>query len=286
MAQAVGALTIAMGGLWTLRNSGVGKYADNFSLSMAKYGIPYVLLGMLSQGVRALDKTILVKVNGLEAAAIYGVGFKIATFILIVESTFNMAWGPVAMAIHKEKNSIDTYNFALGALAWILSSVFLLLSFFSGWIVSIIAPSGYVGAASVTVIICIGFVMQSLAGITAVGIELAKKPSFLILSWGLGVGAATVLMVLLAPTMGTVGVALGASAGLIVESIVRTICAYAVYPFRFRLTSGLKPLFIAVCMVAVSSFHGQHFQMILKILLGLSFGVLGYTSLRKNWLRA
>lgn len=286
MAQSVGAFIIAMGGLWSLRNRGVGKCTGNFSFPMMKYGIPYVLLGMLSQGVRALDKTILANVNGLESAAIYGVGFKIATVILIVESTFNMAWGPVAMAIHKEKNSIDTYNFALGALAWILSVVFLLLSFFSEWLVSIIAPRGYAAAAFVAMIICVGFVMQSLAGVTSVGVELAKKPKLLIVSWSIGVGIATVLMVLLAPTMGTVGVALGVSVGLIVESIVRTMCAYAVYPFRFKLGSGFKPIFIAVCMIAVSNYFDQNYQIILKILFGMSFCVLGYASLRKNWLRA
>ena len=284
LVQMLSALLITTYGLYFLARKGLGWLNNQFSWGMFKYALPYVLLGILSQGFRAIDKTILTNVDSLEAAAIYSVGFKIATVILIVESTFNMAWGPVSMAIYKEKNSINTYNMAFCILGWLLSLIFLLVSYSSNWIVSTIAPIEYSGAALVAIIICIGFMVQSLSGVTAIGIELAKTPKLLIVSWVFGILVALGLMLMLVEGFGIVGVAIGAAAGLVVEGIIRTLCAYIVYPFRFKLILGLFPLVLAILMLIFSQyFPSGNTQLLVKILSIIIFIIIGGIILSRNW---
>lgn len=250
LAQGLAGLAITVGGLWLLRKTAIGRPDWSVALPMIKYGLPFVLLGVLSQGLRTLDKTILTRAQGLEAAAVYAVGYKIASLILIIESTFNMAWGPVAMAIYKEPNSGETYNVALNALACILSLAAAGMAFGSRFVVAIVAPPAYARASLVVKILCVGLVIQSLAGISAVGIELAKKTHLRLVSWAGGIGTAAALMVLLAPRIGMYGVAIGVSAGFITESVIRTLCAYAVYPLRFDMRYAGACLLVLIVLMA------------------------------------
>lgn len=282
-AQIIASLLAFAWGCWIIRHCGIGLRLKNFSFAVLRYGIPYVILGMLSLGFRALDKTIIANYGGLESAAVYAVGFKIATLILVIESTFNLAWGPVALAIHKSKDSVESYNMALSSLGWVSSSVFLFIAIFSDWIVAFVAPSKYAEAADVATIICTGFVMQSLAGVAAIGIELAKKPRLLILSWVVGVGLATVLMLQLAPTMGVIGVAIAVSIGFFVEAVIRIICAYRVYPIRLELKQGIAPLLLAISMTAVTNIDTQVNKLQLQVICAVAFAVAGAFVLRRNW---
>lgn len=282
LSQAIAAMIVGVGGGWTNRAlfSSIGK---RFSLPLLQYGAPYVALGVISQGFRALDKTILVGANGLESAAAYAVGFKIATIVLIIEATFHLALGPIVIAIHKESDAQDTYNVSLRLLAWTLSGVFLCVTYLSGWVVSLVAPGNYEAAPTVAAIICLGFVVQSLAGITAIGIELAKKPRLLLLSWGVGAGLAVLLMLALAPRMGALGVAFAFTFGLAVESIVRTKLAYDVFPVRFQLGKGLLPLVVALTMAGASVLANQSYLLPTKALCLACFGALALLALARDW---
>lgn len=285
-AQCLAGIGIAAFAARRLRTVGLGRWQGFADGALLRYGASYVLLGTITQGVRVLDKTFLASENGLAAAAVYAVGFKIATLLLLVESTFNLAWGPIALAIHKEKGSADTYNVAIAVLSWLICGVFASVSLFSEAIVHLLAPAGYAQAATVATIVGFAFVLQSLAGVAAIGVELAKKPWLLLVSWSLGLLVTVGILLAAGRPLAVTTTATAVAAGLVMEGIARTVAAYRVHALRLDLLPPLFPLVMAALLVALHRGFGTQAQPLVAVLLLTAFAATGALTLRRLWHRA
>lgn len=233
-AQCLSALLVLVVLIWSSRNLDIVKVKVSTARPLVTFGLSYMALGIMNQGLRAVDKTIISTVIGIDAVGVYAVGFKIASIILIIESIFHMSWGPISMAIYKQSNSLETYNAALNLLALLMATSIFVLNVFSNTIISYAATVRFIEGGAIIWILGVGFCFQALAGITGIGIDLSKKSYYLLLSWFIGMALAAVLMYLLGRRIGITGVAIGFSVGMITEAIIRTNISTRIYPVKFK----------------------------------------------------
>lgn len=245
-AQCISALLVFVVLVWSSRNLDIGKIKVATARPLVIFGLSYMALGIMNQGLRAVDKTIISAVIGIDAVGVYAVGFKIASIILIIESIFHMSWGPISMAIYKQSNSLETYNAALNLLALLMAVSIFLLNVFSSTIISYAAPARFFEGGAIIWILGVGFCFQALAGITGIGIDLSKKSYYLLLSWFVGMALAAVLMYFLGRRIGITGVAIGFSVGMIAEAIIRTFISTRIYPVKFRYSFAIIALLAAL----------------------------------------
>ncbi len=208
----------------------------SYMVPMLRYGVPYMLLGVMNQGLRVLDKIAVSHYQGIEAAAVYAVGFKLASILIALDSLFHMSWGPISLAIFKEENANKTYDHALTIIIGIMALFMLIIAGFSSKIISFVSPVGFSEASTVAVILSIGLSFQSVAGIASIGIDLAKKTGLLVIAWCIGTAIAIGVIFMLGQKFGMVGVALGITAGFVIESFVRILLGRMVHKTKF---SGL-----------------------------------------------
>lgn len=209
----------------------------SLAISLLKYGLPYVCIGLFSGSIRAIDKTIIGSYHSISEVAVYSVGFKIASLLLFVETVFNMAWGPMALSIYKQEDSRHTYNAALLGLSVVLSVVLFAGYSFAESIVLYVSSSEYLAAAIPLKILTIGFVAQALAGVAGIGIELSKKTYLLVVSWAIGFAFSVIALYAMVPHYGIVGAAFAISCGMLLESMFRSWLAYKAQKISFDIAS-------------------------------------------------
>ncbi|CAG0943408.1 hypothetical protein BROC_02285 [Candidatus Brocadiaceae bacterium] len=264
--QCVSALLVFIVLVWSSRKLNIRKIEAATSRPLVFFGLSYMALGIMNQGIRTVDKTIISTVVGIDAVGIYAVGFKIASIILIIESIFHMSWGPISMAIYKQSNSLATYNAALNLMAVLMAGSIFLLNVFSSTIISYAAPTRFFEGGAIIWILGVGFCFQALAGITGIGIDLSKKSYYLLLSWFVGMAFAAVLMYLLGRRFGITGVAIGFSVGMITEGTIRTFISTRIYPVKFQYSFAI--IFILAALLASFAIKLANVPNVVKI--GLS----------------
>ncbi|MFZ5997970.1 MAG: lipopolysaccharide biosynthesis protein [Nitrospirota bacterium] len=220
-------------GLLLFRSISIGSLDFSHVGPMLRFGVPYMLLGVMNQGIRVADKIAVSFYQGVDATAVYAVGFKVASISLALDSLFHMSWGPISLAIFKEQNANDTYDHALDIIIGIMTLSVLIITGFSSEIVSLVSPSSFSKASTVAVILSVGLAFQSVAGIASIGIDLAKKTRLLVLSWCVGIAISISIILIISPKLGMIGVALGVATGLVIESLVRTLIGHLVYKIKF-----------------------------------------------------
>ena len=238
-------------GLVFFRAIRIGRIDFSYVVPMLSYGVPYMVLGVMNQGLRVVDKIAVSFYQGVEAAAVYAVGFKVASILLALDSLFHMSWGPISLAIFKESNAGKTYDMALNIVIGMMSLSLLVIAGFSDTIILLLAPANFLEASTAAIILSVGLALQSVAGIASIGIDLAKKTRLLVFSWCAGASVALGLIFQIGPKLGMIGVALSITMGFVVEGFVRIYMGQQVYKIRFREMRNVFYIPLAVLVMYV-----------------------------------
>ena len=194
------------------------------------------MLSVLTLITPVIERTITESLFGNDALGTYAAGAKVALLRSLALMAFQMSWGPLAFAIHKEPDANTTYRlvmklFTLGS--WTLA---LGLGAIAPLMLHFLAPPEYAAGVTVTLPLAISACLLGMTHIVNTGLALKKRPYLNIPSRLGSIAAGLPAMFLLGGQFGIVGVALGATVATLTGLLMSTWINMKVISIRWPIT--------------------------------------------------
>lgn len=137
------------------------------SFRVARFGAPLVLEQLGAFVLNSSDRFFIETFVGLSAVGLYSVGAQFGSIILFVHSAFETAYLPTALRALESGSYVQLRRAVLLASGY-LAALFvgwIALSLASPWVIGLVAPSVYRGAAGVVPWIGLGYVLMAVAAL-------------------------------------------------------------------------------------------------------------------------
>lgn len=246
---------------------------------LLKFGIPFTLVSFFGVLIPSMDRYFISNYLSIESLGGYALALKVTSLLLILDRGLQTAWGPFAYSIYKEKDSAETFNKVLLLVSLFLAFCLITITTFEYPLILILGSEKYLDSHVLIPFLACAVIARSMSGITAIGIDLAKKTGYYILTYGIGVIVTFVLMYILVNYLGLIGVALGFMVGRFTVLLIQTIISNHLYPIRFQFVT---PFLILLFGFFLSLFVDYCFRFGLIIQIGVGcmvfiiFGFLIY----------
>lgn len=181
--------------------------------SLIRFALPLVPAGMASMVVQVIDRPILFRMLGSDAAGLYQANYRLGIFMMMVVNMFDAAWRPFFLQRAGSPDSprlfarVLTY-FCAGA-AWVLLAVTFFVPDLVGLKLAgreLINPR-YWGALGIVPVVTLGYLLDGVYVNFLAPVTLAKRTG--LVAWATGTGAAVKLAATFAliPVWGLMGAA-------------------------------------------------------------------------------
>lgn len=188
------------------------NYIVSFSLKRFKelisFGLPLLPASMAALLMTYADRFFLLKYSTLEEVGLYSVGLKFSNVLILVISAFQLAWGPFALSLQKEKDAKKTYSKILTYYLVLTSFAAICLSLFSKEILTIMTQTEYIPAYKIVGTLSYATLFTGLYSIVSMGLILSKKTYFISIATGISGLVNVILCLLLIPNFGMFGAAI------------------------------------------------------------------------------
>lgn len=185
-------LASAGAGLWAVRSWLRFPREFGHFPELLRLGLPYMTISLLGAWMAGLERTLVVGLGSDEMLGAYAAGARIATVIMLPISAFQAAWGPFSLAIYAQPDSARTYSRVLRYLSFALVGISLSAHFFAAPTLVLLAGEEYLLGAVVVGPLMLGQAIRALGWIAGIGLDLAKRPLWVVPSQIVG-AAVTVL---------------------------------------------------------------------------------------------
>jgi O-antigen/teichoic acid export membrane protein len=139
------------------------------------YGIPVGIIASASALSPLIDRKMILSFLDFKSMGIYGLAFKIATIVVMLNSIFHMAWGPFSMSIFKQEDAEKIFNVVFKLQFLGLACIVLLLSFISPFLINTLFKSEYSEAINLILPLSFSIMFNGLSYVSGIGIELSLK---------------------------------------------------------------------------------------------------------------
>jgi O-antigen/teichoic acid export membrane protein len=204
------------------------------------------------------DRYMLGRMVGLEAVAVYGVGYKFASVVeLLVVWPFQLAWPAFSFAISHRPEHRQVYARMLTYMFAVLTLMVLVLCLFARTGLSVLVGARYNGAATVLPLIGIAYALNGIHYCVSPGLHLAGKTRLLPWLASLAAILNVALNFAFIPPFGMVGAAWATVAAFGLVALGTAIVAQWHYPLRYEHDRlGRVAAIGVVGFVATSMAHG------------------------------
>ncbi|MCF7833379.1 MAG: oligosaccharide flippase family protein [Candidatus Marinimicrobia bacterium] len=207
-----------------------GQFSRSLWKKLILFGLPFVPSGLSSMIIELSDRYMLQWFKGLEDVGLYSAGHKLGIFMMLVVMAFRFAWQPFFLQKHDDPAAPRLFSKIMTWFVFLMTIVFLLVSFFIKEIVSfeimgrhIIAQSYWAGITVVPLI---------LAAYLFNGIYINFHPAIFytgktwVISVIVGIAAAIniVLNLILIPQVGMIGAGISSLSAY----VFMAVCTYFV----------------------------------------------------------
>jgi len=269
-AKVIGDAVTAGLGLVLLRHTLTRKGGSLADLkSMLAYGAPLVPVAFIYYVLTYADRQILLRFGMLANVGIYAVAVKLAAPLLIAVTAFQLAWGPSAFATAERPDHPRVFSRVLDFYVAGATALALLVGLLAPELVRVFAPRPYGGAAQATGWLALATVAQGAYYIAAIGVNLARKNYWLIVTTGLAAIVTVVLGILLVRPWGVTGVAWATLVGFSLSTIFLYWKSQSLRPFPYRGIACLGLFVLAAAMVSATAWAGLPVRLGLLIVFSL-----------------
>ena len=240
LAQIIGNAIFAILGLYFCRHHFTWPEDFKFGGALLRYGIPYMVVAMATCLIPAIDRALISRYAGLDTLGSYAIGYRYAFMIALPVQAFFSAYLPFAFLIYKEPSAEKTYDRVLTLVVSGLCLIAIAMVAVAEPVITmppvieLVASERYLPGQVAVLPILLALVVQAMAQVMGIGIDLSKKTHLHLFIRTVGIAGPALFMWLLIEPLGIFGVACGLLLGKIAEAIAFTACAYYVYPLRFH----------------------------------------------------
>lgn len=224
--QAIFGLT----GLWFVR--GWLRIPSNwdFARPLLRFAIPYGIVCTLGAASPVIQRTVVASFLGADALGVFAAGAKVALLIALPVRAFQIAWGPFSLAIFKEADAAETYNWVLKGLALAVCTAVMLLGVVAEPVIRVLASDRYAAGAAIVFPLALGLGVEATGWITSLGISLSKRSYLNLYSYVVFTLVSVGSMLALVGPLGAQGVAWGAMLGYLCKTVAESWLAQRAYP--------------------------------------------------------
>jgi O-antigen/teichoic acid export membrane protein len=215
------------------------------------------------------DRYFLTKLSTLEQVGIYSVGARISSMIILLVTSYQMAWAPYALSVQHREDARDRYARGLFLFLLISLAAGTAIVVFGRPILVILTHPRYYGAEKVIGLLVLATVAYGTYLIMNIGLIITKKTSLTSISVGAGAVLNLVLNFALIPRFGMMG---AAAATLISYALsVAGIYWFAnrVYPIDYRFKRIAKLVALSVAVMFITSVFGFEDSLLLDVVFGI-----------------
>ncbi|WP_244266277.1 lipopolysaccharide biosynthesis protein [Listeria rocourtiae] len=171
---------------------------------LAKFGLPIAVATVIYSLFVIIDKLFLRYFCNFDELGLYTAAFKIASALLILQTTFSNFWIPTAYEWYKKQKPMRYFKLVSDSIMFLIAILFMGLLLFKGVILMVLSPE-YSQAQYIFPFLCFYPLMMTVSDTTNLGIVFLKRSSLNILVSVIALGVAIGLNFLLVPTYGAIG---------------------------------------------------------------------------------
>lgn len=213
---------------------------------MLVFGLPFLPSTLALFLIDSIDRSLIERFLGLEAAGIYGAGYKVSLVIKLFINAFNVAWVPFFLSIANDENAKNIFSKVLTYFTIICSLVFLFFSMFMDQIVRVkifgytIVGQEYWGSLQIVPVVILAYVFYGFYVNFQVSVFLKHKTKYFAYINIAGAVVNIVSNIFLIPTFKLMGAAYATLLSYFLMAVWLYIITQRIYPIQYELKKILK----------------------------------------------
>jgi O-antigen/teichoic acid export membrane protein len=208
-ARLLAATTIALVALFMLKDWISTVYFSWKRLKeMLAFGLPLVPAAIASWITFSSDRYILQMFHNTSEVGLYSIAASLASGVALFTGAFQLAWGPFAFSIYREKESLDVYSRVFSFYALIFCFLGTVVSLFSPLLLRILTTTEYYSAYSCVPYLAFSYIALGATYLVSLGSGIAKKSRPIAISIFIGALVNIAFNFLLIPILGKEGAAI------------------------------------------------------------------------------
>lgn len=217
---------------------------------LTKFGLPIAVATVIYSLFVVIDKLFIRYYCDFEQLGLYTAAFKIASALLILQTTFSNFWVPTAYEWYKKQKPMHYFKLVSDSIMFLIAILFMGLLLFKGVIMMILSPE-YSQAQYIFPFLCFYPLMMTVSETTNLGIVFLKKSSLNILVSIIALVVSVGLNFLLVPAYGAIGASVATGSAYIAFFLARTY-------FSMRIWKGFsvkRHLSVTLLLVVAASLN-------------------------------
>jgi len=242
-----------------------------FSLSelseLVGFGLPLVPISFAALILSGSDRYFLQYYFSPTEVGVYSIGYKVGSLLQLPIGAFQIAWPTIMFAVSKSQQAQEFYSRLLTYYFLIAGFAVMSLSLFSKEIIMLIAQPSFLEAWTVVPIVALSQICIGCVYITAIGVNLKKKPSHLMFAWLFGVTIHLLLNFTLIPRFGMIGAALSTLFSYLVVVAGALFTSLRLYYIPYQTSRLIKLICIYLILYFISFVIPENISLVHRILL-------------------
>jgi O-antigen/teichoic acid export membrane protein len=237
---------------------------------LVRFGAPLIPISIAAMILSVANRYFLQYYSSLTEVGIYSVGYKLGSLLLLPIGAFQIAWPTIMFAVYKTPQAKSFYSRLLTYFCLSLGFLSLFIAVYARETIHLIATPEYSKAWQIVPIITLSQIALGIIYVTAVGINVRKRPEHIVYAWIIGVVVHIFLNFTLIPPYGMMGAGISTLIGYCVVAVGATIASLRLYdiPYQYK---RLVKLAIALTLVYLCNLFvpGEYFgfKSIIKLML-------------------
>jgi O-antigen/teichoic acid export membrane protein len=246
---------------------------------MLAYGLPLVPVAASTWVLQLADRFFLLHFGTLRELGLYGVGYRLANFLLLFTTAVGLAWAPLMLELHASDPAAErvTRSRTLNYVTFILCFGAIFLSVYAREIFRTITSPAFADAYQVAGLLSGSVVFIGMNVITISAMAITRRTGYLARYTLYAAGLNTVLNFILIPTWTMIGAALATFVTYGFLAALYYWRAEALDPAPFEKRRLLVILVVAAAIIAVGTFiniEPMWLSILVKVPLVVAFPVL------------
>ncbi len=251
---------------------------------MLKFGLPFIPSTFSIVLINVIDRFFINKYIGLEAAGIYGVGYKLALFMNLFITAFRFAWQPFFVSTAKQEDAKQIFSRIFTYFTLICSLIFLIFLMFVDQLVQLdifgftIFGKAFWDSTNIVPVIVLAYVFYGFYLNFQVGIYLKEKTKYLMYINIFGAAVNVIGNILLIPGFKLMGAAYATLFSYLVMTLLIFYAAQRIYNIKYEFGRIFRIVIFTVIIYFIFNIFELQFETLVKIILVLVYLLFLYLS--------
>lgn len=256
------------------------------------FGFPLIQVGLASMVMELIDRPILKEMTNLATVGLYGAGYKLGIFMMLVMAAFNFAWQPFFVKVGRQENGPRIFATIFTYFMFLVCGLFIVLTLLLKYIVATpvfgftLLGKGFLPAITIVPIVFAAYIFYGAYLNFLPGVYLKKKSGRLALYTTIGAVVNVAGNLLLIPVWGIRGAALATMIGYLVMAVLLYFTQQSLYPTPYRwdkisITLGVTGAILLVFYLFQPGIYVRLLLILSYVIFHLVLGFIRFDELRR-----